>query len=302
MIRPPLRSLVAGLIDYAGLFPPAALGMGAAVEKFTAHRQSRHALILSRFVVPVARLEEFAQARTKVRDSSRWGLSVLIGGDPDGDRTRIDAFVSEHGHLASVESAEYRPASFQEIGYASATLAGVETFFEIPHAEDPAPWMAAVRATQSTGGTLRGAKIRTGGVTPELIPSSAEVARFMTAARDAGVAFKATAGLHHPLRGEYPLTYEKDAPTAVMHGYLNVFLAAAALHAGRLDREGAERLLDETDPSSFRLGRRGVTWRGREIPELGLAAARDRFALSYGSCSFDEPVDELKDMGWLDRR
>ena len=302
MIRPPLRSLLAGLIDYAGLFPPAALGMKAAVKKFAGHRKSPHALMLARFVVPASRLDEFAVERAKIRDASHWGLTVLIGADLDVDRASVDAFTSEHGHLAKAESVEYRPGSFEDVGSAGAVLGGLDTFFELPHAEDPSPWMAAVRATQSAGGALRGAKIRTGGVTPELIPTSAEVARFLAAARDAGMAFKATAGLHHPLRGEYPLTYEEDSPTAVMHGYLNVFLAAAALHAGRLDQDGAERLLEETDASNFRLGRRGITWRGREIPELGLAASRDSFAISYGSCSFDEPVDELLDLGWLERR
>lgn len=302
MIRPPLRSLLAGLIDYAGLFPPAALDMKPAVKKFATHRKSPHALMLARFVVPASRLDEFAAARQKIRDASRWGLSVLFGPDLDTGRGQIDAFQGEHGHLATVEAVEYRPSSFEDVGSAGAILGGVDTFFELPHAVDPSPWMAAVRATQSAGGALRGAKIRTGGVTPDLIPTSAEVARFLVAARDAGLPFKATAGLHHPLRGEYPLSYEDDSETAVMHGYLNVFLAAAALHAGRLDRDGAERLLDETDVTSFRLGRRGVTWRGREIPELGLAASRDSFAVSYGSCSFEEPVDELLDMGWLERR
>lgn len=302
MIRPPLRSLLAGLVDYAGLFPPAALDMRKAVKKYAEHRRSTHAIMLGRFVVPTARLDEFAAERKKIRDASRWDLSVLGGDDLDDTRRQIDDFSSEHANLAQVESVELRPASFEDIGRAGATLGGLDAFFELPYDQEPGPWMAAVRATQSSGGSLRAAKIRTGGVTEDLIPSCAEVARFLATARDAGLAFKATAGLHHPLRGEYPLTYEDDAPKATMHGYLNVFLAAAALHAGRLDQDGAERLLQETDASNFRLGRRGVTWKGREIPELGLAAARESFAVSFGSCSFDEPVGELLDMGWLERR
>jgi hypothetical protein len=302
MIRPPLRSLLAGLIDYAGLFPPAALDMRAAVKKFAQHRQTPHALMLARFVVPASRLEEFAVERAKIRDASRWGLSVLLGEDIDDARARVDAFTAGSSHLGVIDSAEYRPGSYSELGVAGAVFGGIDTFFELPHSSDPAPWMAAVRATQSAGGALRGAKIRTGGVTPDLIPSCVEVARFLAAARDAGLPFKATAGLHHPLRGEYPLTYEDDSPTATMHGFLNVFLAAAALHAGRLDQDGAQRLLEETDGNNFHLARRGVSWKGREIPELGLAASRDRFAISFGSCSFDEPVHDLETMGWLERR
>ena len=71
------------------------------------------------------------------------------------------------------------------------------------------------------------AKVRTGGVTEGAFPASHALARFIQSCADAGVPFKATAGLHHPLRGEYRLTYEPGSPHGMMFGFLNVFLAAA---------------------------------------------------------------------------
>ena len=58
----PLRSLLTGLVDYAGLFPPAELAMAQAVEKYASYRKGAHTWMLGRFVLPVPRLEEFAKS------------------------------------------------------------------------------------------------------------------------------------------------------------------------------------------------------------------------------------------------
>src|SRR5262249_55389421 len=93
------------------------------------------------------------------------------------------------------------------------------------------------------------AKVRTGGVKPEAIPPVAEAADFIRAVASRRLAFKATAGLHHPIRAEYPLTYAPDAPRAVMHGFLNLFMAASFAWHGESD---IEPLLAETNPTAFR--------------------------------------------------
>jgi hypothetical protein len=139
------------------------------------------------------------------------------------------------------------------------------------------------------------AKVRTGGVKPEAIPSVAEVADFIRACADRGLAFKATAGLHHPVRAEQPLTYEPNAPRAVMHGFLNVFLAACFVRHG--DRD-IEPILAETDPTAFRFADR-AQWRNRSLDVAQVRAARADFAHAFGSCSFDEPVHDLTELGLL---
>jgi hypothetical protein len=139
------------------------------------------------------------------------------------------------------------------------------------------------------------AKLRTGGVKPEAIPGVADVAAFIAACADRRLPFKATAGLHHPVRAQHPLTYEADAPRAVMHGFLNVFLAAAFAWHG--DRD-LEPVLAETDATAFRFDDR-AHWRGRSLDAGQVREARVQFVHSFGSCSFEEPVRDLEALGVL---
>ena len=139
------------------------------------------------------------------------------------------------------------------------------------------------------------AKIRTGGVKPDAIPAIADVAAFIVACADRRLPFKATAGLHHPVRAPYPLTYESNPPRAVMHGFLNVFLAAA--FAWRGDRN-IEPILSETDPDAFHFDDR-AHWRDHSLDASQVRDARQNFAHSFGSCSFEEPVHDLQSLGLL---
>jgi len=139
------------------------------------------------------------------------------------------------------------------------------------------------------------AKLRTGGVKPEAIPAVADVAAFIVACADRRLPFKATAGLHHPVRASHALTYEPGAPQGGMHGFLNVFLAAAFAWHG--DRD-LEPVLAETDPAAFRFDDR-AGWRDRSLDAARGREARRQFAHSFGSCSFDEPVRDLEALGLL---
>jgi len=138
-------------------------------------------------------------------------------------------------------------------------------------------------------------KIRTGGLKAEAIPASADVARFITKCAELRLAFKATAGLHHPIRAEYALTYEVNAPRAVMHGFLNVLMAAAFAWHGE---SGIEPILNEMDASAFRFGER-AHWRDKSLTAEQVRAARQDFMHSVGSCSFEEPVAELQGLGLI---
>jgi hypothetical protein len=148
-------------------------------------------------------------------------------------------------------------------------------------------------------------------VTAEAIPPTREVAGFIWDCARAGVAFKATAGLHHPVRAEQRLTYAPDSPRAVMHGFVNVFLAAAAAWALSRDQEagaGVEPpaavpgILEERDASAFVIEGPSIGWRDFAISADGVARARGELARSFGSCSFAEPMLDLEAFGWLPRR
>jgi hypothetical protein len=139
------------------------------------------------------------------------------------------------------------------------------------------------------------AKVRTGGVKPEAIPSIDDVAGFILACAERRLAFKATAGLHHPVRATQPLTYEANAPTGVMHGFLNVFLAAAFAWHGDT---AIEPILAETDPAAFRFNE-WAHWKDKSLGAEQVRQARTQFIHAFGSCSFEEPVQDLERMGLL---
>lgn len=142
------------------------------------------------------------------------------------------------------------------------------------------------------------AKIRTGGLTPDAIPSAEAIAEFLYQAAIRRIPFKATAGLHHAIRAEHPLTYAPDAPRALMHGFLNVFVAACFAHGGTPVSVLIE-LLEERDPLAFEFTESFMRWRGRSLATGQIAAARAQFAHSFGSCSFEEPVADLRQLGLL---
>jgi hypothetical protein len=139
------------------------------------------------------------------------------------------------------------------------------------------------------------AKLRTGGVTADAIPSIEDVAAFILACAERRLPFKATAGLHHPIRSSQPLTYEVTAPRALVHGFLNVFMAAAFAWHGR---RAIEPILAETNADAFHFDDR-AHWRSWSLEAGQVRAARQQFAHSFGSCSFDEPVHDLEAHGLL---
>jgi hypothetical protein len=139
------------------------------------------------------------------------------------------------------------------------------------------------------------AKLRTGSVKPELIPTVEEVATFLLACADRRLAFKATAGLHHPVRASQPLTYDQNSVCAVLHGFLNVFMAAAFAWCGERD---IVPILSETNPKAFRFDDRAY-WRDRSLTVEQIRQSRREFAHSFGSCSFEEPIQDLQALGLL---
>jgi hypothetical protein len=243
-----LRALLEGLIDYAGLFPPAALSMQDAVRNYARYRDGEYAWALGRFVVPAERVDEVP---------SEFPTTIL----------GID---------------EVKAATADDVARIAGEANGRTVYVEITDLA----LLAAIKQHR-----LR-AKIRTGGVTPDAFPPIGDVAMFLRAAKTAGVAFKATAGLHHPLRCLKPLTYATDAPTGTMHGFLNVFLAAALL-------DHADEILAEDDAAAFAFDDEAASWRGHRVTTEELRVMRHNFATSFGSCSFEEPIGDLRALGWL---
>ena len=300
-ITPPasLHALLAGAIDYAGLFPPARFDMRAAVERYACFRVSDERWALGAFVLPASRLDELAAALgAEKRDDELWPLSVLLSDDVAADGRRIAAFTEAQDSTANIESVEARIGArvgdersrLDEIAHVAARSPTL--FIELPTTGDLDDLVAAVRAVGAC------AKIRTGGVTPELFPPAPAIGRFVRTCARHRVAFKATAGLHHPIRGQYPLTYEPDAPSAAMFGFLNVLLAAVVAHAGGSE-EDVNAILEVERAADFVFGDDAVRWHEHTISTEQIVHARTTFVRSFGSCSFEEPMEDLRSLALL---
>ena len=296
----PIRALLTGLIDYAGLFPPSQLGMGEAAGNYAAYSRGAHSWMLGRFVVPVARLAEFDEAAASVlpkgEDSAPWRLAALAGGDLEADIQEALKFNCRHwpgsdiGH-AVIDSIELRASKPVD----DATRPSVPDFFALyVESGNGVLTSADLDAIKRLGAR---AKIRMGGVTADAFPAADDVAAFLLGCAERGLAFKATAGLHHAVRGEYPLTYDADALCAPMYGFLNVFIAAATVLAGGSQAD-ARDILMRAELTDLRADENGINWGDRQLSTGDISRARD-FATSYGSCSFAEPVAELQAAGLL---
>lgn len=308
-----LRALLENLIDYAGLFPPAALDMSTAVRNYAGYLGSKHSWMLGRFVAPVARLSEFEQAQASLPVHQEWKVSALLGTEFAADIQRIAGFNLRNTDRARIDSVEAKVGDSADVRRIATLLpADTTAYFEI----SPDRAFELIPVIRAAGAR---AKIRTGGLTPDAIPGAESVAAFLAECARANVAFKATAGLHHPLRCEKPLTYEADAPQANMHGFLNVFLAATAIY-GHHDIAPEHRASIHLTASSPELEftNDAVTVRIYQdrspqaqeteetirpaltrIPTAHIRRARRDFAISFGSCSFEEPISDLQELNLL---
>jgi hypothetical protein len=144
---------------------------------------------------------------------------------------------------------------------------------EVPPGVDPPAYGPAEVYLEARIEPAFRAKVRCGGAR---VPSVEELASFIRACREQRVVFKATAGLHHAL------------PAGGQHGFLN--LLAACVFG---DEEEALR------EDSFELDADSFRWRSRSAGPEALARVREELFAGFGSCSFEEPVDELKALGIL---
>jgi hypothetical protein len=297
-VKSSARLLLDRVIDYAGLFPPAALAMPDAVADYAASLAGPQSWMLGRFVVPAARLAELVEVvglLEPVNDGRAWSLSVLVADAPGDVPTVTSMAATCEAAGMRIESLEVKAGTAGAVGTLARELPdGMETWFEIA----PGPALGStLRAIAAVDG---GAKMRMGGTTPAAFPPATDVARFLLACAREGVRFKATAGLHHALPGRFRVTYADDSARAAMHGFLNVLLAAVLARDLCLRRHpepeaeaAVAALLEEPNPGAFMWKDDGIRWRAHWLSADAIAGTRARFARSFGSCSFDEPVDDL---------
>jgi len=325
LVPPSLQRLLNNILDYAGLFPPADLSLAQSIQNYADYREEPESWMLSRFVLPVRRLPDLTAYQGLFSSEEPYRFSVLGtgGGDRDTfldafarDLDVIDTFDDEYGGRAEVDVMEVPlPASlvgssqtdfqaFFDAVYQRLVETGtakLDFFFEMPMQSDAVTKLPALCAAVAEHNSKQavpprsemGLKMRCGGAEPSDVPSVSNAAALITACRNASIPFKATAGLHHPIR------HYDDGLDTEMHGFLNVFGAAVLAAEHQLAEDEVQTILSEETANNFRFEKKTLSWRDLNATLDDIQHTRENLALSFGSCSFEEPVDHLRDLELL---
>jgi hypothetical protein len=299
-----LRTLLDGALDYAGLFPPAKLALEPAVANFLRYSAEPEAWMLGKFVCPTTKLSELASLLPgPIHGRLPWGVSAL-GRGGDTMSTWLDALALDLALIAEQRRDTMQVTTFEVRLPVEAFTAreGVERclqafprpgglFVEVPAGPG---YLERTRATfPALAAHGFGFKLRCGGQEASAFPESSVVAEVLAAAATFEVPLKATAGLHHPLRRR------DETLGAWMHGFINLFVAAILAATERISAETLIDILDDQNPASFHFSEDSISWRGLGVDLEAIAAGRQNAIHSFGSCSFDEPRDDLRHLGYL---
>lgn len=309
-----LQAFMANLIDYAGLFPPTSLPLDEAIRNYAVYRSEKDAWMLGPFIIPISQLEKLAPYVSLFSRELPLSLSVIgrkSAKEDDWQRglqedlALVEAFRQRHGDCVKIGTLEQLlpPIELeQELLEAFATETArhnLNTFCELAAPLD-VDWevnllktLDCIAAHNEQHSSQLGFKLRTGGVSAEMFPLPAQVASAIIGCRDRGIAMKFTAGLHHPIR-----MYRDEVGTR-MHGFLNVFTAGMAAYVHHLDVVETTQILADEDPNHFSFTTEALSWRDLVVKASAIEEVREKLLCSYGCCSFDEPRQDLKELGIL---
>ena len=299
-----LRALLNQAIDYAGMFPPCSLALEPALRNQARYTRSPERWMLSGFVLPI---QQFDTAKQLLSDfDPQRPLHVAALGPKtttaegfldtledaiaairsfaryDVDRVSIihlEMFLPEDVHAASLEEAK-------------SVVGDLPVFWEAP--PERADQTIALIAEHNSDKDVQtfGYKLRSGGVTADAFPTSAQIAHALVKSAKHQLPIKFTAGLHHPVR------QFRDEVKTKMHGFLNVLGAAVVAGEYQWDSDQAVMMLEDEDPRSFSFTDDFFAWRDWKIDIQSLQYRR-KFVRSFGSCSFDEPREDLRALNLL---
>jgi len=331
-----LRTFMKGLIDYAGLFPPAKLPLNKAIDEYILHLKSEYSWILGRFIIPISQFKELDDYISLFDNLGTLKLSVLGGGGKNDDEylnkieqntKDIEQFRRRHDGKVEIDIIECKLAtnkpSKETLQTATDLLnrCNLTHYHEFPNLPyvgidystelDETTWDDEITSTINMIAKIKnaGIKLRCGGIVKDAFPSVEKVAAMIQACVLKKVAMKFTAGLHHPLR-HFEEEYDCD-----MHGFLNTFGAGILGSTFPQPQSSQEKyrmfillshMIDDINAENFIFDDEKLTWKVRDNRdtrfEMGMEEiknAREKQVISYGSCSFEEPIDDLKQLGWM---
>lgn len=308
-----LKNFTSKIIDYAGLFPPASLNLAQAFHNYVFYMQGSNKWMLNKFIIPAKRLNELLALMNDMKINGTAPFSVLgSGGDTikafeenlAADMKSIAEFIKSSENSVSIDAFEVRlPKEIIEqdneddmldlmisVSDALERTVGknVPVFYEA--ALDENYESAIIRIVESVASLNKscGYKLRTGGTESTAFPSAELIAFAIMTCCEFGVPMKCTAGLHHPIRH-----YNEGVKTN-MHGFLNIFGAGILAYTSNLDEAEIIEVINDEDPYEFIFKEDGFEWNEIQVSNTQIKDARENFIVSYGSCSFDEPIDDLK--------
>jgi hypothetical protein len=305
------------LIDYAGLFPPTQLPLEEAIHHYASYIHSCEAWMIGPFVCPASQLEKLEPYLELFSSEKPLAISAL-GRKAENERETIKLFKDDlasiehfqlkHGTKVRVNQFELPLPSLNitaefmnEVGKRSSRH-HITCYCEFPIHKNDRFWEQKLAKTallisqqnQSRFYSI-GGKLRTGGIKASLIPDSNIVGSFIYHCKEHKVPVKFTAGLHHPVR-----LYRSEVQ-ADMHGFVNVFVAGLMAYQHHLDKESITEILQEKDAKFFSFQNEKITWRHLEISTKEIMRLRKEYLHSYGSCSFETPRSEFKDLNMIER-
>lgn len=299
-----LRALLSNVIDYAGLFPPASLDLETSYRNFRAYLACADRWMLGRFICPIDKLAALGELVRAEPPPGPVELSVLARPADDVDDAVSAGMVpvlqaEPHVTLSAVEVPPGPPGSIAQkmaTTKVAKALPHTQVFFEIGWAGDDwrQRWVDAIAAVKQVESQAAGVglKLRTGGVTADAVPPAEVVAGIICLCRDARVRLKFTAGLHHPIRAFHA------SASMQMHGFVNVLAAGVLAQAHGMDEHGVRLILETESPADFAFDEYQLAWRTLRASVQRIEQVRRTGLISFGSCSFDEPRDDLRALGW----
>jgi hypothetical protein len=296
-----LRAMLEGVIDYAGLFPPAKLPLGEAVEEYLGIIHGPDKWIVDRFACPIGKLSDLAIELTEHPEEPFVPVAVIGSNHPDhkhwqhgiehdaAEMTKFQRAVENHAEIQAYEVRLPDHLHLNQYVNDLKSFTNIDVFAELPWGPEMTDSLAALAELE-----VASAKARTGGLEATDIPSSVNLAAFIQQCVQLDLTFKLTAGLHHPLP-----TLD-DRTGATMHGFLNVLTATAMCLSEDLSQREMEALLDEKNPKAFNFKRDSLVWHDHKATLEDIENARTLF-FSFGSCSVREPLDDLAKIGLVER-
>lgn len=287
---------MAGLIDYAGFFPPAQLDLETSLNNFGLYLNREYGWMLSRCILPCNELEN-------IKHDYDFRYSVIVSSAVTAEEIESLSKFSKNIAMIEVNIADSGNNSAQCTEMLAhiisrlelADLSNIRLFIEANQIEPVVDAIRQCNGSQAGSGSISAAgyKLRCGGATSKAYPAVERVAEAITTCCNSKIPFKFTGGLHQPLRNYHP------AMATMQHGFINIFGASMLYAANRLPTEQIIECLEDEDATNMHFTDEQFSWKSYTLSTSEIRALRENRIVSFGSCSFEEPLEGLAGLGLL---